>query len=130
MNEARLCIRVDWQAVRTRFGDFADILKQIRSGHAMRVEELRDGAIYFVKAWSLFERIHVLSDGRHLITAWPATRKLLERRRSPNSGVVGDLAVGEAVWLSGQSCHEPDHGLGDLLTQSPLSLFAEELVAE
>ena len=63
-------------------GDFADILKQIRSGEALRVEARREGAIYFVKVRSLFERIYVLSDGRHLITAWPATRKLLAKRKS------------------------------------------------
>jgi hypothetical protein len=70
-------------------GEFSDILREIKSGHAQLIEKRRGKqAIYSVRIARLYERIYVLSDGKHIFTAWPPGKRLNERRRKMNQPEV------------------------------------------
>ena len=70
-------------------GEFSDILRDIKNGHAQLIEK-RQGkqAIYSVRITRVYERIYILSDGKNVITAWPPSKRLNERRRKMNQPEV------------------------------------------
>lgn len=66
-------------------GEFSDILRDIKNGHAQLIEKRRGNfAIYSVRISRLSERVFVLSNRKDLFTAWPPSRKLKELRRAAN----------------------------------------------
>ncbi len=68
-------------------GEFSEILRDIKTGHAQLIEK-RSGKrfIYSVRILRLYERIYVLSDGKHIFTAFAA-----ERRLDVGSGPINQL---------------------------------------
>lgn len=63
-------------------GEFSDMVRDIKTGYAKVIEKRsKRVSIYSVKIDRLGERIYVLSDGKHIITAWPPEKRLNEKRR-------------------------------------------------
>ncbi|ESZ03685.1 MULTISPECIES: hypothetical protein [unclassified Mesorhizobium] len=58
------------------------MVHDIKSGYAKLIEtRSKKTAIYSVRIDRLGERIYVLWDGKHVITAWPPEKRLNEKRR-------------------------------------------------
>lgn len=63
-------------------GEFSRIVNAIESGRAVRIIDHGGGkGVYSVRVQSAGERVFVLADGRHLITAMTPSRRLNGLRR-------------------------------------------------
>lgn len=63
-------------------GEFSRMLKDIQSGRALRVMTMDgDRAIYFIRLKRVGERFFVLVTKGHVVTALPATKKLVGARK-------------------------------------------------
>ncbi|MER8691901.1 hypothetical protein NKI77_18195 [Mesorhizobium opportunistum] len=63
-------------------GEFSDMVRDIKNGYAKAIEKRsKKVSIYSVKIDRVGERVYVLSDGKHIITAWPPEKRLNEKRR-------------------------------------------------
>ncbi|ESY66305.1 hypothetical protein X742_19660 [Mesorhizobium sp. LNHC232B00] len=58
------------------------MVRDIKNGYAKAIEKRsKKVSIYSVKIDRVGERVYVLSDGKHIITAWPPEKRLNEKRR-------------------------------------------------
>lgn len=63
-------------------GEFSDLAHDIKTGYAKLIERRsKKTSIYSVRIDRIGERVYVLSDGKHIITAWPPEKRLNEKRR-------------------------------------------------
>lgn len=68
-------------------GEFSEMIGDIRSGRAMLIEKHQGNtAIHVVRIHRQRGRIFVLSDGKHVLTAWPNQKRLHDIRRRMSAG--------------------------------------------
>ena len=66
-------------------GEFSKMLKDIRSGRALRVKTMEgDRSVYFVRLKRVGERFFVLVVKGHIVTALPASKRLVAARKLVN----------------------------------------------